>query len=457
MDRFPILSYNKNSQPLQSLFRPVVAVLHLEKSMTSSLSNPYPFVETPEAIVPPHKRTHRRLLRFLLPISILMAGVGAASVYHFRTEMKTDVLPLSGRIEGYPANVNVRGAGRIETLTVREGDRVQQGEVIAQLDDAELQAQLDGATARLTSAQQQQQQAQLQIAVVQSQIQAAQLTRQQTTGEAGGRIAQAEADVATAEAQLVQTQAQRDQAQAELALSQADRDRLAQLRREGAITQQQLDQAQTAFDTAQAVLQSQEAAIVAAQRQVNAAQGALTQAQTSRFNSDIQTTQLDGLQRQLEIARSQLATAQADVASATAARQEILARIEELQIVSPLDGVVITRSAEPGTVVTSGTTLITVLDPEEVYLRGFIPAGEIGRVRVGQTAQVYLDSDTDRPLTAQVSAIDAQASFTPENIYFREDRVQQVFGVNLRLENPDGFAKPGLPADAEIGLGEDAV
>ncbi|MGJ3253305.1 MAG: HlyD family secretion protein [Elainellaceae cyanobacterium] len=220
------------------------------------------------------------------------------------------------------------------------------------------------------------------------------------------------------------------------------------------MAQQQLDQAQTAVETAQATLDSQNAAITAAQRQVNAAQGALAQAQTSRFNPAIQTAQLDTLDRQLQIARSQLATAQAEVANAEAARQEILARINELDIVSPLDGIVITRSAEPGTVVTSGTTLITVLNPEEVYLRGFIPGDEIGRVRVGQSARIYLDSAPDRPLAAEVSAVDAQASFTPENIYFRDDRVQQVFGVNLRLENPHGFAKPGMPADAEIVIHE---
>lgn len=95
---------------------------------------------------------------------------------------------------------------------------------------------------------------------------------------------------------------------------------------------------------------------------------------------------------------------------------------------------------------------MSVLDLDTVYMRGFIPEGDIGRVRVGQTAEVYLDSDPDRPLRARVTAIDAEASFTPENIYFREDRVQQVFGVRLAIESPGGYAKPGMPADAEIVL-----
>jgi HlyD family secretion protein len=87
---------------------------------------------------------------------------------------------------------------------------------------------------------------------------------------------------------------------------------------------------------------------------------------------------------------------------------------------------------------------------DQVYLRGFIPEGQIGLVRVGQAARVYLDSNTKQPLEAVVSRIDPQASFTPENTYFRDDRVKQVVGVKLQLTNPQGFAKPGMPADGEV-------
>jgi HlyD family secretion protein len=61
-----------------------------------------------------------------------------------------------------------------------------------------------------------------------------------------------------------------------------------------------------------------------------------------------------------------------------------------------------------------------------------------------------LDSIPKQPFSARVTAIDTQASFTPENIYFQDDRVKQVFGVKISLENPQGLAKPGMPVDAEI-------
>jgi len=95
---------------------------------------------------------------------------------------------------------------------------------------------------------------------------------------------------------------------------------------------------------------------------------------------------------------------------------------------------------------------VTLIDLSKVYLRGFIPEGDIGRVRVGQRAHVFLDSDPKRPLEALVSRIDPQATFTPENTYFRDERVKQVVGVKLLLKTGIGYAKPGMPADGEIEL-----
>ena len=77
-------------------------------------------------------------------------------------------------------------------------------------------------------------------------------------------------------------------------------------------------------------------------------------------------------------------------------------------------------------------------------------------VRVGQPGLVYLDTFPDRPLQATVTRVDPKASFTPENTYFKKDRVTQVFGVELTLKNPQGFAKPGMPADGRILVPETA-
>lgn len=389
-------------------------------------------------------------LRLLLPLALLILGVGIGARYYLLGQTEDNSLKLSGRIEGYETDVGAKVGGKIESIAVREGERVSRSQVIAQLGDAELKAQLEGAKARLLNAQQQVKQARLQIEVIESQIDETKLNLRQSSDNATGRINQAQASVAAAQAELSQAQAQKQQAQAEKKLAQADRDRYASLLQDGVISQQQFDQSKTKLDTTQATLQASQAAVDAAQKQVNVAQGALTQARTSSFNPEINTAKIQGLTKQLAQAQAQLEAAIADVANAQADRAEIVSKLDDLQIVSPIDGVVLARTTEPGEVVATGTTLMTIVNLNDVYLRGYLPEGEIGLVRVGQSAQIFLDSAPERPLDATVTEIDSQASFTPENIYFRSDRVTQVFGLKLEIDNPAGFVKPGMPADGEI-------
>jgi HlyD family secretion protein len=91
-----------------------------------------------------------------------------------------------------------------------------------------------------------------------------------------------------------------------------------------------------------------------------------------------------------------------------------------------------------------------MIDLNKIYLRGFVPEGDIGRVKLDQAARIYLDSSPKTPIEATVSRIDPESSFTPENTYFRDERVKQVVGVKLLIKNPTGTAKPGMPADGEI-------
>ncbi|MGB3518484.1 MAG: HlyD family efflux transporter periplasmic adaptor subunit [Elainellaceae cyanobacterium] len=396
----------------------------------------------------------RSLLRLAIPLLlVVVAAAWGAKTWLFQTQETG--LTLSGRIEGYDTHLGAKTGGRVESVAVREGDRVQAGQVIARLDDGELQAAYQAAQAATLAARQQAIQAESQIAVVQSQLAEAALTLQQSEGDTVGRVSQAEATVATTEAQLAQAQAQVQRAVSELHLAEVERDRLQSLLADGAVPQQDLDVAQTRFETAQSNLAASQASLLAAERQVNAAQGGLVQVQTTQLNPDIRSAQLTRLQRQLEQAQAQQRAAQAEVERAIALEQEVAARLANLAIVSPIDGVVLNRMVEPGEVIGAGATVATVINLDDVYLRGYIPQGEVGNVRVGQAAQVFLDSDPNQPLAATVIAIDTEASFTPENIYFRDDRVTQVFGLRLGIDNPDGFAKPGMPADGEIVLSEE--
>lgn len=347
-----------------------------------------------------------------------------------------EALRLSGRIEGYETDVGARIGGRVALVTVREGNVVVPGQLLVRLDDDEVRAQLRGAQALVAASRQRELEASSQIQVAQSRIDESRLNRTQAEEDNRGRLLQARANLATAEARL-------EEGQARLRLARVTAGRSEQLTRQGATSQQTLDQDRTGFESAAATVR-------ALAREVEAARGALTLAQTSTYNPAIRGTQLEALRRQLDQARAQLKASAAEVRAARADEQQIRAQMAYLTVNAPIRGVVISRSVEPGAVVSNGRTLLTLLDPATVYLRGFIPEGDIGRVRTGQQARVFLDSAPDRPLAARVAEIDAQASFTPENIYFKKDRVRQVFGIKLAITAGGGYAKPGMPADAEI-------
>lgn len=381
-------------------------------------------------------KAHKSRAKLLIPAGIVAIAAVAGSIWYFLARPIDTGLRLSGRIEGYETDVGAKTGGRVDYVAVREGDEVKRGQVLVRINDDDVQAQLRGAQARVAAAKQQEQQARLQIGVIENQIRESQLNVVQSQQDTQGRVYQAESNVATAEAQL-------QEAQSELKLAAVNRDRYVQLYQDGAGTKLQADQAQTTFETAQAKVQS-------VKKQVDAARGALALAQSSNLNPYIRSTQVNALLEQRKSAIAALQAAQAEVKNAIAAQQQIQAQIAYLNVASPIDGVVTARSVEPGAVVTNGKTMLTLIDFNTVYMRGFIPEGEIGRVRVGQEAKVFLDSNPKQPLTAKVASVDPQASFTPENIYFKDDRVKQVVGVKLLIDKPDRLAKPGMPADAEI-------
>jgi HlyD family secretion protein len=421
--------------------------------MTQIVPQPSRELSESESVEHP-KKPHPRLLIVLVGVAIAAVAVG---IWYWRSQQtSTGLIQLSGRIEGYDTDIGAKIAGRINAVAVREGDQVTKGQVIVRLDDDEIQAQLRSATAQVASAKQQVEQARWQLSVIASQIEEARLNIEQSKGDTQGRITQAQSNVATAAAQLAEAQAQLAQAGSQLKLAQINRDRYARLRKDGAVSQDRLDQAQTDLESAQATVKARQAEVNAVRKQGNAAEGALVQAQTTQFNPNIQLARQRALQRQLDSAQAQLQAAASELAAAQANRQQIQAQIAYLNVVSPINGVVTARSVEPGAVVTSGKTLLTVINPDTVYLRGFIPEGEIGKVRVKQPARVFLDSAPSQPLRARVIAIDTEASFTPENIYFQQDRVKQVFGVKIGIDQPAGLAKPGMPADAEIEIGQTA-
>lgn len=399
---------------------------------------------------PKRDRTKRRLLLFLL--ILLLAGATYGAWRFFVMQSERGKLRVSGRIEGYETNVGAKIGGRVDFIAVREGDFVKVGQLIVRISDDDIQAQLRGAKARLKKAIESRDQAIEQIGVIKNALAQSQLNKRQSVEDAKGRIMQAEAQLAASKANLSQAEAQLSESQADLKLAQLRKERYDTLAVQGAVMQDEADQADTTMQTTVATVSARRAAVEAARKQFVASEGALTQAKTARYNPPIRTTEVFSSQHQLVQAQSQLKAAQEEIQNAKSSVDEIQANIAYLNILSPIDAVVTARAVEPGAVVVAGQTVLSIINLDTVYLRAYVPEGEIGKVRVGQKALVYLDSAPKKGWPAQVIEIDPEASFTPENIYFRDDRVKQVFGLKIAIKDPQRFPKPGMPADADIML-----
>jgi len=374
-------------------------------------------------------------------VVLAVAAFVVWKVFFSRPAAPANVIALSGRIEGDDSAISPKVTGRILEIRFREGDSVKAGDTIAILDDRQVHAREEQARAQVEQAEAQLRSARQQVAVLQDQLTQTQLESEQSTVDAEGRVHQAEGELSAAEAELAQQEAT-------LKLALYDRDAYTRLAKDGAVSERQGRQAES-------TAASQEAVVAAARRRVQAAQGSLKVARANLSNPAIRNAQGAAVRKQIAQQQASIAGSMADEARARAALLEAQDNRRDLIVTAPFDGTVVTRTAEPGEVVQAGTALVTLLDLSKVYLRGFVPEGQIGHVAVGQPAHVYLDSAPDKAIDAWVSRIDPQATFTPENTYFRDDRVKQVVGVKLQLKGAVGFAKPGMPADGEILISGD--
>jgi HlyD family secretion protein len=425
----------------------------------------------------PGSAPRRRPIALITVVALAVVVAGWEGWRWYERQATAGRLFASGSIEATQVDVNPKVAGRVTKLLAKEGDSVRAGQVLAELEPQESQAQVDQARAAVAAAQ----------ARV---VQAAQAvtTQQQVTG---AQVAQAEAQIASAETRVPQSQlsvvlqdrtvresiaaaqAQLSAAQAQLAAAhsaaakaRADLRRTKELFAQGAVAAEQVDAAQTAYDAA--VAQERSAADAVTQARAGLATARANQMQVAIKQQDVQAAQQAVAEARAALKNAQsgytliaqrqqdLSAAQAALAQAQATLRLAVVVAAHNTVVAPVDGVVLTKNIEKGEVVAAGTAIYTLVTPDDIWLRVFIPEDQIGRVRLGQSARITVDTFPGRGFEGRVSEISPQAEFTPGNVQTKEDRVKLVFGVKIRLDNRDGSLKPGMPADAEILVGPPA-
>ncbi len=154
------------------------------------------------------------------------------------------------------------------------------------------------------------------------------------------------------------------------------------------------------------------------------------------------------LQRREEDVKAHLA----DVNRAKAQVAITQTQINDTVVTSPIDGVVLVKSAEVGEVLAAGTTVVTIGDIDHPWLRAYINETDLGRVKLGQPVQLTNDSFPGKSYPGHVSFISSEAEFTPKQIQTREERVKLVYRIKIDVDNLRHELKSNMPVDGEIQL-----
>lgn len=262
-------------------------------------------------------------------------------------------------------------------------------------------------------------------------VQAKQVVAHLDTGELAQEVALRKAEVRAAEAALAELEAgsrpeEVAQAEAVLRRTQADVDRaradfkrLKALYERENVSVQDYDAAKTAVDVTEAKRRE-----------------ALEQLGLVKKGPRIE--KIDRARAQLQQAKEALALTETRLSYAT--------------LTSPLTGVVLSHSIEPGEFVAAGTPVVTVGDLEHVWLRAYVDETDLGRVKVGQAAKVTIDTYPNKAYEGRVSFIASQAEFTPKSVQTEKERVKLVYRIKVTIANPQMELKAGMPADARIIL-----
>ena len=376
-----------------------------------------------------------RAVRLLLA-AVLLAALGLTATWAARRFGPPDAaIHVTGTIEGTQVDVSAKMAGRIVELAVREGQRVERGQLLARLEAPELEADARRAGAAVGTA-----------------------TARLRDLEAGTRaeeIREAEARAARAAAQLEDLLAgarRQEIEQARAALrnatatrewTEADYSRIRQLFGKDLVAAQEVDRTRQAYEVALANEQS-------ARERVT-----LVEAGPRTHEVEAARAELTAARERVALLKAgprgeAVAAARAQVDEARANLDLARARLAEARLTAPIAGVVLRRNLELGETAGVGTSVLTLLDPGDLWLRAYVPETDVGRIRVGQRAAVTVDAFPGRAFPGAISEIASEAEFTPRNVQTKKERVNLVFRVKIAVRNADGVLKPGLPADAEL-------
>jgi HlyD family secretion protein len=326
-------------------------------------------------------------------IAVVVLAAVAGGVYYWKQRAANDpqaAFTMWGNVDVHQVELAFRVSGRIAKLDVDEGDRVTPGTELAQLDRVPFETDVAAATA--------------QVAMAQAQFDKA------TRGYRTEEIAQAAAAVR--------------QREADLANAKVTDERLKGLFPQGAVTRQDMD-------NADARVRESDAQLASAREQL-----ALV-TRGSRIE-DIQAQEAN------------LAAAKANLVKARTA-------LEDATLIAPSNGVVSVRAREVGAIVQSGQTIYTVALNDPVWIRAYVPQPRLGRIKPGMAVKVEIDSVPGKQFDGTVGFISPEAEFTPKSVQTEQVRDDLVYRLRIVAKDPDNVFRQGMPVTVRVSAANSQV
>ena len=334
-----------------------------------------------------------RTCGFLL-CAIAAVGAGACE----RKNASTGSARVSGQVEATEVQVASEVGGRIIEMPIAEGDRLEQGDLVARLDTRDIELALQRAHAERALAE-----AQLRLL------------------QAGSRPE----DIRPAEAQAAAASGEVSAAQADLASAEADLQRFEALLQSNSGSQKQRDDAATRRDVGRERLVSARAREAAAREAV------------ARWRAGARREEIEG-------ARARIAVVDAQIAALEKSREDGTVR-------APIAGTVSERLLDPGEMAAPRTPIAVITDLDHAWAEVFVDEPDMPRIKLGQQAIVYTDAGGSG-LPGKVSFISPKAEFTPRNVQTADDRSKLVYRAKIAVDNSKGILKQGMPIEADIPL-----
>lgn len=361
-----------------------------------------------------------------------------------------DRIRISGNVELTEVEIAFKSPGRLTELGVEEGDFVDVGSLIGRLDTVQLDKEKEHAVARLSSLHSRIRELQTMIRFQQARMEAQIELRRAEIAAARFRLL--ELQRGSRRQEIEEAEAAVARARATLEKSEGDWQRAQVLFGNEDISRSQFEGVRSAYQSAEASLEQvikraelvregpREETIERAQAELDRAQSALKQTEATSLEIETNREAVRTLQAEIRGSKAQVALIQSRLADAVAH--------------SPISGVVLVRTSEPGEVVAAGTSVATIGNLDRPWVRGFINEDDLGRVKLGASVLVTSDSFPGKTYEGILSFISSEAEFTPKQIQTEEQRVKLVYRVKVDVANPNQELKLNMPVDAEILLDE---